>query len=435
MSFPRYPAHSPVNLEWVREIPSQWTLKRLKNVTRINMGQSPSSEDCNLEAVGCPFLQGNAEFGDRSPTPRMYCSSPKKLASAGDILLSVRAPVGAINVADQDYGIGRGLCAIRPVPGVVREFLVYVLFGCREALISVSNGSTYEAVSAEQVGNLGIPVPPPSEQKSIAAFLNSETAKIDALIVEQERLIELLKEKRQAVISQAVTKGLNPDARTKPSGIEWVGDIPSHWNVGGLTRFIEPIVDYRGRTPTKQDQGIFLVTARNIRQGRIDYSISQEYVDPESAASLLNRGKPAIGDLLFTTEAPLGQVALVDRTDIAIAQRIVKFRGMPDVMDNRFLMYWIMSDQCQARLTTLATGSTALGIKASKLGMIGCPVPPFFEQAEIVTHCGNEVERCEKLILESESTIALLVERRSALISAAVTGQIDVRVLAEQKAA
>jgi type I restriction enzyme S subunit len=213
----------------------------------------------------------------------------------------------------------------------------------------------------------------------------------------------------------------------KPSGIEWLGDVPEHWNVGGLTRFIGPVVDYRGRTPTKVDEGIFLVTARNVRDGKIDYEASEEFVDPESAASLIARGKPEIGDLLFTMEAPLGQVALIDRTDIALAQRIVKFRGTPNVMQNRYLLYWFMSTHCQARLETLATGSTALGIKASKLGMIECLVPPMSEQAAIADHIEQANVQFDTLTTEAQRAIDLLQERRTALISAAVTGQIDVR--------
>ena len=214
--------------------------------------------------------------------------------------------------------------------------------------------------------------------------------------------------------------------------MKWLGKVPAHWELGGLTRFIGPVVDYRGRTPTKVDDGVFLVTARNIRNGKIDYTASEEYVDAESAESLLDRGRPEIGDLLFTMEAPLGQVALIDRVDIALAQRIVKFRGRPGVLQSNFLLYWFMGDHCQARLTTLATGSTALGIKASKLGMIECLVPPLDEQAAIVRYVEREFEALDALIEQAQVASSLLVERRSALISAAVTGKIDVRGLAPQ---
>lgn len=185
----------------------------------------------------------------------------------------------------------------------------------------------------------------------------------------------------------------------------------------------------------KVEEGVFLVTARNVRDGRIDYETSQEFVDATSAASLLARGAPELGDLIFTMEAPLGQVALIDRTDVALAQRIVKFRGQQGVMRNDYLMYWIMSSSCQARLEALATGSTALGIKASKLGMIECLVPPIEEQAEIVRFVERAIRDLGVLREETRRVVELLRERRSALVSAAVTGQIDVRGLAEMETA
>jgi type I restriction enzyme S subunit len=290
-------------------------------------------------------------------------------------------------------------------------------------------------ISYSQFGSLELPIPPVEEQSAIASMLDRETAKIDALIAEQETLLALLAEKRQATISHAVTRGLDPDVPMKDSGIAWLGEVPAHWTCGGLTRFIGPVVDYRGRTPTKVDEGVFLVTARNVRNGKIDYEASEEFVDASSAASLLARGVPEIGDLLFTMEAPLGQVALIDRTDIALAQRIVKFRGQLDILRNDYLMYWLMSGASQARLETLATGSTALGIKASKLGMIECLVPPTGEQREIVRFIENAIAEIDALSAHAGRAIDLLKERRSALIAAAVTGKIDVRDQKEAQAA
>lgn len=278
-------------------------------------------------------------------------------------------------------------------------------------------------------GALYCALPPKREQTAIAIFLDRETAKIDALIAEQEKLLTLLAEKRQATISHAVTKGLNPDAPMKDSGVAWLGEVPAHWEIVGLTKYLESVVDYRGKTPTKVDEGVFLVTAKNISQGRIDYSASQEFVAVEEYAEVMRRGLPEIGDVLFTTEAPLGQVAQVDRVDIALAQRIIKFRGEEDVLDNAYLKMWLMGSHCQFNLATLATGSTALGIKGSKIGQVRLALPPFAEQCSIVVFLEAEFARLDALTQEASRAIDLLRERRSALISAAVTGKIDVRNL------
>ncbi len=196
----------PSGVEWIGEIPKHWEVKHLKYVANINMGQSPPSEEYNNDQVGTPFLQGNAEFGSHHPTPKIYCPTAKKYADSGDILLSVRAPVGAINIADQEFGIGRGLCAIRPRANQLEHgYAKYLLEVVRTELHAVATGSTYDAVTVDEVSNLTCGVPLLSEQTQIANFLDRKTQQIDELISAENRKIELLKEYRQSLISEAVT--------------------------------------------------------------------------------------------------------------------------------------------------------------------------------------------------------------------------------------
>ena len=418
MSFPRYAAYRDSGVAWLGDVPAHWAVMPIKRLAFLQSGESITAERID-ESGDFPVYGGNGLRG--------YTNA---FTHAGEFVLIGRqgALCGNINYGYRKFWASEHAVVVTPTKSLTTKWLGEVLRAMNLNQYSVS--AAQPGLSVEAVAQLMIPVPLREEQAAIATFLDHETAKIDALVDVQKRLIELLKEKRQAVISQAVTKGLDPNVPMKDSGVEWLGEVPGHWELGGLTRFIGPVVDYRGRTPTKVDEGVFLVTARNIQNGKIDYTASEEYVDAESAGSLLDRGRPEMGDLLFTMEAPLGQVALIDRTDIALAQRIVKFRGRQGVLQSDFLLYWFMGDHCQARLMTLATGSTALGIKASKLGMIECLVPPLDEQAEIVQFVEREFEALDALVEQAEVASLLLVERRAALISAAVTGKIDVRGLA-----
>jgi type I restriction enzyme S subunit len=202
----RYPAYKDSGVEWLGEIPSHWEVKRLKFISFLTMGQSPNSEDYNHNGYGAPFLQGNAEFGSRNPEPKVFCYTANKYAEKGDILISVRAPVGALNEADKKYGIGRGLCSIRSKEFLLfRGFAWFLLEVVKVQLNLVSTGSTYEAVAVADVSNLICSLPPPSEQQAIAQFLDRETAKIDTLIAKTRNSIEKLKEYRTALISAAVT--------------------------------------------------------------------------------------------------------------------------------------------------------------------------------------------------------------------------------------
>jgi type I restriction enzyme S subunit len=226
-----YPKYKDSGIEWLGEVPEEWNLYKLKYTSDVIMGQSPSSDDYSEDSDMLPFLQGNADFTKKYSTPRVYCDGAKKTITKGSLLISVRAPVGALNEADQEYGIGRGLCAVKPKTSLSKEYIWYMLHVTRLELESLATGSTYDAVSVDEVADMSILIPSKREQQAIASFLDRETARIDALIQKKERMIELLKEKRIALITQAVTKGLDPNAPMKDSGIEWLGEVPEHWEV------------------------------------------------------------------------------------------------------------------------------------------------------------------------------------------------------------
>ncbi|MEC5424289.1 restriction endonuclease subunit S [Virgibacillus sp. C22-A2] len=214
----------------------------------------------------------------------------------------------------------------------------------------------------------------------------------------------------------------------KESGIEWIGEIPRGWTSGGVTKYLSSLVDYRGKTPEKVDEGVFLVTAKNIKNGQIDYSVSQEYVRKEEYQEIMRRGIPLIGDVLFTTEAPLGEVANVNKTHIALAQRVIKFRAKEDVLYNYYLKYWMMSHGFQSNLQTFATGSTAAGIKASKLSKLVVLLPPYDEQKKITNFLDEKTFEIESLISEKEKLIELFEEKRQAIITEAVTKGLNTDV-------
>jgi len=214
-------------------------------------------------------------------------------------------------------------------------------------------------------------------------------------------------------------------AKYKDSGIEWIGEIPEGWLVVPLLKLLESLVDYRGATPEKTEDGIFLVTGRNIKGGRIDYEVSKEFVPEDQYKEIMHRGKPRIGDLLFTTEAPLGEVANVDNENIALAQRIIKMRGKKDKLDSYYLKYYILSPLFQQHLLKYATGSTALGIKASNMCFLRLILPPKDLQREIVVVLDGEKSRIDRIIQKDKQFVELLEEKRLANINQAVTRGLD----------
>ena len=192
-------------VEWLGEIPSKWLLSQLSAVAEVIAGQSPPSSTYNDEGLGLPFFQGKAEFGERFPAVLIWCSEPQRISEMGDVLVSVRAPVGDVNITPYECCIGRGLAAIRVKEKGFNIYLYYALMHAGSYLAGQGTGSTFESINKTILQAVPFPLPPLAEQRAIAEHLDRETARIDALSAKNARLIALLREKRSALISAAVT--------------------------------------------------------------------------------------------------------------------------------------------------------------------------------------------------------------------------------------
>ncbi|WP_440892858.1 restriction endonuclease subunit S [Aeromonas dhakensis] len=436
-----YPEYKDSGVEWLGDVPTDWRVIKLGFLaTKIGSGKTPFGGATVYVDDGITFLRSQNVYDDGLRlddvvhiTPDVDMEMAHSRVKPMDILINITgASIGRTCIVPLGIGsanVNQHVCIIRLNKSEIIRFVSWAVKAqsTKAQIDNAQTGAAREGLNFEQIASLLLSLPPETECEQISDFLDYETTRIDRLIAQQHRLIELLKEKRQAVISHAVTKGLNPNALMKDSGVEWLGQVPEHWIVAGFKKYIEPIVDYRGKTPTKTESGVFLVTARNIKNGSIDYILSEEFISEDDYEEVMRRGKPKLGDVLFTTEAPLGEVAQVDNESIALAQRIIKFRGLRDILDCSYLKLFIQSTEFQHGLMTFATGSTALGIKSDRLGYLKQLVPPISEQNQIVEFVAKHAMQFDKLIDIANKAIQLMLERRTALISAAVTGRIDLR--------
>lgn len=191
-------------IEWIGEIPSHWNVKKMKNVVDIIMGQSPNSDDIK-DNGNILFMQGNVEFGEKYPNPSIYCDKCNKHSRIGDILMSVRAPIGALNFADKQYGIGRGLCSIGVKDELSINYLWYYLQKSKKDFNYYSNGSTFDAITITILNNFYIVVPNLKEQQEITDFLDKKCNVIDSVICKKEHLIEKLESYKKSLIYECVT--------------------------------------------------------------------------------------------------------------------------------------------------------------------------------------------------------------------------------------
>ena len=425
----RYPEYKESGVAWIGEIPVHFEMKRLKYVADLNMGQSPPSEEYNSDSLGTPFLQGNADFGPHHPTPKIYCPTARKHAIPGDILLSVRAPVGAINIADQEYGIGRGLCAIRPRMNQLEcRYAKYLLEVVRTELYVVATGTTYDAVTVDYVSNITCVVPPFSEQTQIANFLDRKTEQTDELIRIKEQRIELLQEQRTALINQTVTKGLYPNAEMKPSGMEWIGEIPKDRKATRLKYICELIVDCEHKTAPTQETGYPLIRTPNIGIGHLILD-DVNRVSEKTYQEWSRRVIPQSGDLILAREAPIGNVAIIP-TDlkVCLGQRTVLIRPDKNKVYAMFLVYLMLGDETQVKLLGHSTGAIVHHLNMTDIRNLELPrLPSLPIQRKIANFLDHKIKQIDELISVEQGKIELLKEYRQSLIFEVITGKIDVR--------
>jgi type I restriction enzyme S subunit len=367
-------------------------------------------------------------------------SRARRVPREGDVLVStVRTYLKAIApVVNQPSNLvaSTGFAVIRPRPELEPGFLKYALQEEHfiQEVISRSTGVSYPAINASDIGRVLVCFPSRDEQLAIASFLNRETAKIDALIAEQQRLIELLQEKRQAVISHAVTKGLNPHAPMKDSGVEWLGEVPEHWEVKQVRHLIKSLT--QGTSPSclqepagDGEYGVLKVGCVN----EVAFLPAENKKLPsDTEPDLASLIEP--GDVLVSrgnTKELVGLAALATKASqrLLASDLIFVLRACPQQIYPQFLALALRSQNTRAQIEprTVGTSPSMQKVNQSTVKELLLAVPPLKEQQEITDSLTEWNAWSEKGIRDSRSAIQLLQERRSALISAAVTGQIDVR--------
>jgi type I restriction enzyme S subunit len=440
VSFPRYPAYKESGLDWLPKVPSHWRIRKISWDLPYAIGWTPPSGKEEYYDGEHPWVTiADMEKGvirDTASKISDLAIQERKAESvpAGSLLFSFKLSVGKVAILKTDAYTNEAIAAFKPNDKVDLHFWKY---SGPEIIPKYGRENIYGAMllNQELIRSVRFFAPPISEQRVIADFLDHETAKIDALIEEQQLLIELLEEKRQAIISHAVTKGLDPDAPVKDSGVEWMGDVPAHWSVCALRYLSTERCDGPFGSGLKSshytDDGARVIRLQNIRAGRFS-DLGTAYVDLEYFRSALLKHSVAPGDVLI---AGLGDERnMVGRACVApdnLGPALVKadcFRFRLDARkaDSSFVAYQLTAG-ATADGPLLASGSTRQRIPLLTMGARKIAVPPVVEQEQIVEFIQDQIDQIDQMDSKCRDAIELLVERRSALISAAVTGKIDVR--------
>jgi len=428
VKYKSYPAYKDSEVEWLGEVPAHWAVKRL-GYYFFERREKVSDKDYQPLSVTkngvVPQLETAAKTDD---------GDNRKLVRAGDFVINSRSDrKGASGLSGLGGSVSLINTVLQPCDLISGQFAHHLLrsYPFQEEFYRYGKGIVADLWSTNysEMRNISLSLPDPSEQTAIATFLDRETARLDTLIAKQEKLIELLQEKRQALISHAVTKGLNPDAQMKDSGMEWLGEVPESWRVIPL-KYVSRIGN--GSTPNRDN---------------LDYWAEDGY--PWLNSSVVNLSEVTQAEQ-FVTELALKECHLPIITPPAVLVGITgqgKTRGMATMLKfeatiNQHVAYIKPTDSDlslgfllrlmemsyeRLRMDSDWAGSTKGAITCEQLGNLSIVLPKLQEQIEIIGVLDHEAAKLDTLIEKSRRSIELMREHRSALISAAVTGKIDVR--------
>lgn len=460
MKLPAHALYKPSGVEWLGDVPEHWEVKRAATLGRF----SSSGIDKKWVDGETPVQMFNYLDVYRSETKALRYSEelmwttaePERIREhavrTGDILVTPSS--------ETEDDIGHAAHVVEPPPNIVysyhlvrfrvsaacdSRYLVYSINApsVRSYFESVCSGTTRMVLVRDDMRNARFALPPLAEQRSIAAFLDRETGRVDRLVATQREMIERLKEKRTALISRTVTRGLPPAAARaaaraaglpanpplKPSGVASLGDIPKHWEAVALKHLVSiPIIDGPHETPLKQDSGTPFVSAESVAKGSIDFEKIWGYISEEDHKRYSRRYKPRRGDvLLIKLGATTGTAAIVETdADFNVWVPLAAIR-LKSKLEPRLLLHILRSRNLQDAYQLYWTFGTQQTLGLNTISELRIPVPPLPEQAAIAAYLDEETAKLDALVGKVEEAVERLQEYRTALITAAVTGKIDVR--------
>nr|PMI20763.1 hypothetical protein BCU49_06270 [Vibrio breoganii] len=442
--YKEYSEYKDSNIQWLGNVPTNWLVSKLGYFieTIVPMRDKPTSLKGEIPWIRIEDFNGKYISQSKSGqgvTRSLIINMHLKVFPVGTVLCSCSCSMGTTAIVEKPLISNQTFIGLVPLNGLDSEYLYYLMGASSSELTSKSSGAIQSYLSQDEFKALKFAFPTLNEQQKIANFLDHETAKIDTLIAKQEKLIELLKEKRQAVISHAVTKGLNPQAPMKDSGVEWLGEVPEHWSITPIRNLLRsqklkmqdgnhgelhPVAaDY-------VDDGIPFLMANNVRNGSVNIQNAKKI--SFELAETLRIGFAKAGDMLLTHKGTVGEVGFVPE-DIKepywmLTPQVTYYRWQDSNLGGAYFGYLFQSK-------SIATQLELMGGKQSTRAYVGLiaqadlivVIPPRSEQQDIENYLRDKTNSLDKILEKSHLQIDLLKERKTALISAAVTGKIDVR--------
>lgn len=439
MGYAQYPNYKSSRIEWIDRIPAHWDESCLKHYYDIQLGKMLQPKPTTTADIEVRYLRAvNVRWDsvNADDLPTMWATPdelPKFSVQQGDLLVCEGGEVGRASILGEIESpciIQNALHRIRSTKRANTHYLAYLIRHIADSgwFSILCNKATIAHLTGEKLASIGLPLAPIDEQQAIARFLDHKTAQIDALIAKKQALLQKLAEKRTALISHAVTKGLDPTVPMKDSGVAWVGQIPAHWDTTRLKHATSMIVDCPHDTPLYSPEGDFLVVrTADLSSGVVNLSAAYR-VDEEEYFKRIRRAEVKPGDILYGREGERwGYAAEVPiAPTVCLGQRMMQFRAASH-FSSRYLMWHVNADCVYQQGTIDTYGSTAPHVNVETIKNYWLAEPPLPEQETIAEYVDAMTASIDIQANLVSAAIDKLNEYRSALITAAVTGKIDVR--------
>jgi type I restriction enzyme S subunit len=409
-----YPKYKDTGIDWIGKIPEGWTVSRAKYYTEIKSGDAISKEQINNNGM-FPVYGGGELIG---------YTDEYNIDGNTIVIGRVGARCGCITLTSKKSWATDNALIVDTTFDV--QYFAKLLDAANLNRLNESNAQPL--ITATKIKNLSVPVPPLSEQQEIATYLDKKTAKIDELMAEKTNQVEDLQSYRTSVITEAVTRGLNPNAPLRQSGIDWIGEIPEHWKILKLKFGLSEIKDGTHFSPETVENGYSYVTATDVRGIGIDYASTKKVSDDDYLKLVQSGCEILKNDVLLVKDgATTGRVGMkIDDTPAVTLSSVAMLRTKSHSR-HKFLYYILQSDIIQSQISVAMAGAAMPRITLEKLGNFLSLFPPFNEQQEIAAYLDEKTAKIDKLISELNTQLAELADYKQAVISEAVTGKVDVR--------
>lgn len=428
-------SYKPTHIPWIGEIPEDWEVKRLKFIAKIETWYTPPKANAdNYSDDGIPWikpdnLDGLIYLEDSFEKISTQWLTGNPIIHKDDILVCCIGTVGKMGIAGCDLTFNQQINSIQFGNEVDRQFGKFLILSSQEEHLRSSQVVVLPILNKTKQSNIHFPLPPLPTQTAIANFLDHKTEQISTLISDKKKLIDLLKEQKQAIIHRSVTKGIDPKAKMKESGILWIGEIPEGWKSAKVKQVVSiKMTDWPHETPEFFEEWVPFASVESVFDGKINFEFIRGHISKEQNAIYSQKCKPQRNDIFIVKSwSTTGKIAVIEEDiDFNIWSPLALVRVNKNLVYYKYLYYFFISEPFQKQVQTFWSFWTQPNIGMWVLENLSVSLPPIIQQTSIVQQIEKETGFIDTAIAKIEKEITLIEEYRTSLIYQAVTGKISI---------